>query len=62
MYIPNTKGFNNSTPLDLACCGGHLELVEKLINDYRCDPMARDGDGLLLHLIMMLHFKGMNRL
>ena len=41
----------NRTPLHQACWGGHLELVEKLIDDYHCDPMARDDEGLTpLHI------------
>ena len=39
----HTKG---RSPLHNACDGGHLELVEKLIDDYHCDPIARDDEGL----------------
>ena len=41
---PNTKDFNSL--LHQACWNGHLDLVEKLIDDYHCDPMARDDEGL----------------
>ena len=33
------------TPLHMACYGGHLDVVRKLVSEHGCDVMARDSDG-----------------
>ena len=34
-----------STPIFMACEGGHLDVVRKLASEHGCDLMARDSDG-----------------
>ena len=33
------------TPVYIACCRGHLEIVKYLCNDAKCDPTIEDIDG-----------------
>ena len=41
----NQVGKYNRTPFYVACCNGHLEIVNILLADPRIDPYKHDNDG-----------------
>ena len=45
IVVLNIEGTDGCSLLHLACQGGHLELVEQLVTDYKLDPLIGDDNG-----------------
>ena len=49
-----SRGYNGRTVLHSACCGGNLELIDKLVMEYGLHLTAKDNNGnTLLHMAAM---------
>jgi ankyrin repeat protein len=46
-FVANDNGCYTLTPLEWACRGGHLAVVERLLEDERVDPSACDNLAML---------------
>ena len=42
--VNNTRPYYRETPLDCACCGGHLDMVRMLISEFKADTNIVDNN------------------
>ena len=61
-YIAS-RGFKGRNILHYACNGGHVELVQLLISDFKVDPLSADEDGnISLHIAVICDNESMVQL